>query len=157
MSMQLLETGASKNDYIVLNGTVRFMILCMFLGEMVSQHLVSCRNDFYRSASWIFAEKKTLDCGAIIFFSNKSFRNVHCHLLTIRTSGNFAPTHSSNVLLIWKHNKSHTTYAFQNLLENPTLKLVILSLLCIGDLLIWKFCNLEIWRFPSFLETPDCI
>ena len=43
--------GASKNDYIVLNGTVRFMILCLFLGEMVSQHLVSCRNDFYHIVS----------------------------------------------------------------------------------------------------------
>ena len=48
-------------------------------------------------------------------------------------------------------------YAFQNFLENPTLKLVILFLLCIGDLLIWRFCNLEIWRFPSFLETPAVV
>ena len=28
--------GASKNDYIVLNGTVRFKIICMFLGGLVS-------------------------------------------------------------------------------------------------------------------------
>ena len=29
-------SGASKNDYIVLNGTVRFKIICMFLGGLVS-------------------------------------------------------------------------------------------------------------------------
>ena len=31
--------GASKNDYIVLNGTVRFKIICMFLGGLVSRTL----------------------------------------------------------------------------------------------------------------------
>ena len=127
----------------------------MFLGEMEFQYLVSCRNDFYHIVSWIFVEKETLDWEALIFFFHKTFRNVDCHLLTIRTSGNFAPTHFFNVLLLWKHIKSHMTFAFQNLLENLTLKLVILSLLCIGDLLIWRFGNLEIWRFPSFLETPE--
>ena len=55
---KLYQTGASKNDYIVLNGTVRFLMLWMFLGEMVSQYLVSCRNDFYHIVSWIFWRKK---------------------------------------------------------------------------------------------------
>ena len=34
------------------------------------------------------------------------------------------------------------------------MKQAILSLLCIGDLLVWKFSNLEICQFSSFLETP---
>ena len=37
--------------------------------------------------------------------------------------------------------------ALQNLLENLTLKMVILSLHYIGDLLLWRICNLEILQF----------
>ena len=43
------------------------MILCMFLGEMVSQHLVSCRYDFYHIVSWNFLEKETSDWEAVLF------------------------------------------------------------------------------------------
>ena len=46
-------------------------------------------------------------------------------------------------------------YPLQNLLENLTLKLVILSLLCIGDLLIWRFNYLEICPFLPFMETAE--
>ena len=98
--------------------------------------------------------RKKLWIGKLKFFSLTIFRNVDCHLLTIRTSGNLATTYSSNALLLWKHNKIHIVYALQNLLENSTWQLIIMSLLCIGDLLNWRFCNLEIWRFSLFLETP---
>ena len=52
----------------------------------------------------------------------------------------------------WLHRAKNK--ALHNLLENLTLKMVILSLLYIGDLLIWRICNLEILQFSSFLETP---
>ena len=45
----------------------------MFLGEMVSQHLVSCRNDFYHIISLIFVEKEALDWEAVMFFPQKNF------------------------------------------------------------------------------------
>ena len=64
-------SGASKNDYIILNGTLRFMILCIFLGEMVSHHFVSCRNDFYHIVSWIFVEKKHWIRKLLFFFPKK--------------------------------------------------------------------------------------
>ena len=98
MTFTNILAGTSKNDYIVLNGTVRFMILRMFLGEMVSKHLVSCRNDFYPIV-YFLCGKISFRLGSTDVFFHKTFRNVYCHLLTIRTSGNFAPTHSSNALL----------------------------------------------------------
>ena len=109
--------------------------------------------------------------GAVKIFSQTITELINLFMTKVFVEQPLASPGSANNIHIWSENKEKQRlikripsiwyiylkkrkYALHYLLENRTLKLFIWSLLCIGDFVNWRFCYLEVWRFPSFLETP---